>query len=96
MAKTSKLPVTSVHVSTVLSIIQLMCCGATSFTDYELIFNNISVPMSCCNFTNPLVNMTTCAEIVSNAALANQLQSGLIYAEVRLIHTLKRKYNACN
>ena len=59
-----------------------MCCGAFNFTDYERLFNNLSVPLSCCNFTNPLVNMTTCPEIVSNAALANQ--SGLIYAEVSI------------
>ena len=57
-----------------------MCCGAFNFTDYELIFNNTSVPLSCCNLANPLVNMTTCPEIVSNAAPANE--SGLIYAEV--------------
>ena len=76
----------TVLVNTACVVLQLMCCGAINFTDYELVFNNMSVPLSCCNFTNPLVNMTTCPEIISNAAPANQ--SGLIYAEVRLIHML--------
>ena len=72
-----------------------MCCGAINFTDYEVVFDNMSVPLSCCNFTNPLVNMTTCPEIVSNAALANQ--SGLIYAEVRLFICCKENTMlACN
>ena len=52
---------------------QLKCCGLYSFTDYVHIFNNLSVPVSCCN---------TCLErkIVSNATLANQ--TGQIYTEV--------------
>ena len=65
-----------------------MCCGATSFTDYEVVFNNMSVPMSCCNFTNPLVNVTTCPTIVGNAAQANESGTGLIYAEVS-VHTIE-------
>ena len=57
----------------------LKCCGVVAFTDYESIFNNLSVPVSCCNTTNPLANETTCPEIVSNAQQANQ--TGLIYFE---------------
>ena len=43
------------------------------------IFNNLSVPVSCCNTTNPLANETTCPQIVSNAQQSNQ--TGLIYSE---------------
>ena len=57
----------------------LQCFGVVAFTDYESIFNNLSVPVSCCNTTNPLANETTCPEIVSNAQQANQ--TGLIYSE---------------
>ena len=57
----------------------LKCCGVEAFTDYESIFNNLSVPVSCCNTTNPLANETTCPQIVSNAQQANQ--TGLIYSE---------------
>ena len=57
----------------------LKCCGVLVFTDYESIFNNLSVPVSCCNTTNPLANETTCPEIVSNAQQADQ--TGLIYSE---------------
>ena len=57
----------------------LKCCGVEAFTDYESIFNNLSVPVSCCNTTNPLANETTCPKIVSNAQQANQ--TGLIYFE---------------
>ena len=57
----------------------LKCCGVMAFTDYESIFNNLSVPVSCCNTTNPLANETTCLQIVSNAEVANQ--TSLIYSE---------------
>ena len=57
----------------------LKCCGVVAFTDYESIFNNLSVPVSCCNTTNPLANETTCPQIVSNAQQSNQ--TGLIYSE---------------
>ena len=57
----------------------LKCCGVMAFTDYESIFNNLSVPVSCCNTTNPLANETMCPQIVSNAQQANQ--TGLIYSE---------------
>ena len=57
----------------------LKCCGVVAFTDYESIFNNLSVPVSCCNTTNPLANETTCPKIVSNAQQANE--TGLIYSE---------------
>ena len=59
---------------------QLKCCGLYSFTDYENLFNNLSVPASCCNTTHPLVNQSTCPEIITNATLANQTSQ--IYAEV--------------
>ena len=32
--------------------------------NYQEIFNNFSVPVSCCNTTSPLANETTCPEIV--------------------------------
>ena len=57
----------------------LECCGVVAFTDYESIFNNLSVPVSCCNTTNPLANETTCPKIVSDAQQANQ--TSLIYSE---------------
>ena len=58
----------------------LKCCGVVAFTDYESIFNNLSVPVSCCNTTDPLANETTCREIVvSDAQQADQ--TGLIYSE---------------
>ena len=57
----------------------LMCCGVEAFTDYKSIFNNLSVPVSCCNTTNPLANKTTCPEFVSNAQQVNK--TGLIYSE---------------
>ena len=60
--------------------LQLECCGVVAFTDYEDIFNNFSVPVSCCNTTNPLANETTCPKIVTDAQQANQ--TGLVYSEV--------------
>ena len=57
----------------------LQCCGVVAFTDYESIFNNLSVPVSCCNTTNRLANETTCPAIVSNAQHANQ--TALIYSQ---------------
>ena len=58
----------------------LKCCGVVVFTDYESILNNLSVPVSCCNTTDPLANETTCREIVvSDAQQADQ--TGLIYSE---------------
>ena len=59
---------------------QLKCCGLNSFTDYENLFNNLSVPVSCCNTTHPLVNQSTCPEIVTNATLAHQISQ--IYTDV--------------
>ena len=59
---------------------QLECCGVMTFSDYEDVFNNFSVPVSCCNTTNPLANKTTCRESIVNAQEANQ--SNLIYSEV--------------
>ena len=58
----------------------LRCCGVVAYTDYESIFINLSVPVSCCNTTNPLANETMCPKIVSkNAQQADQ--TGLIYSE---------------
>ena len=49
------------------------------FTDYETVFRNFSVPVSCCNTTNPLAN--ECPDIVRNSQqMINQ--TGLIYPEV--------------
>ena len=27
----------------------MKCCGVVDSTDYETVFNNLSVPVSCCN-----------------------------------------------
>lgn len=59
---------------------QLECCGVVTFSDYEDIFINFSVPVSCCNTTNPRANETTCRQSAVNAQEANQ--SNLIYTEV--------------
>ena len=59
---------------------QLKCCGVVNFSDYELVFINFSVPVSCCNTTNPLVNETTCPDIVMDTNVANATE--LIYTEV--------------
>ena len=49
------------------------------FTDYETVFRNFSVPVSCCNTSNPLAN--ECPDIVRNSQqMINQ--TGLIYPEV--------------
>ena len=69
---------------------QLKCCGLNSFTDYENLFNNLSVPVSCCNTTHPLVNQSTCPEIVTDATLANQTSQ--IYTEV-MIDLFTSHYN---
>ena len=62
---------------------QLKCCGLLSFTDYKNLFNNLSVPVSCCNTTHPLVSQSTCPEIVTNATLAKQISQ--IYTEVMFV-----------
>ena len=61
---------------------QMQCCGAVDFTDYQRIFNNLSVPLSCCNTSNPAAVMmnTTCPDIVRNGLTGNS--SGLIYTNV--------------
>ena len=66
-----------------LLFMQLVCCGVVAFTDYEDIFNNFSIPVSCCNTTNPLANKTTCSFIVRNAVQANQ--TGLVYSKVLIM-----------
>ena len=58
----------------------LKCCGVVAFTDYESIFNNLSVPVSCCNTTSPHANETTCPKIVSNAQHQQANQTSLIYS----------------
>ena len=63
------------------SFCQLKCCGAVNFSDYEQVFINFSVPVSCCNTTNPLVNETTCPDIVRD--VTNETTDyQLIYTEV--------------
>ena len=55
------------------------CCGVDHFTDYETVFRNFSVPVSCCNTTNTLAS--ECPDIVRNSQqMINQ--TGLIYSEV--------------
>ena len=50
--------------------------------DYEQVFGNSSVPVSCCNKTNSLDNTTmiTCEDIVVN--VTNSLTQDAIYSEV--------------
>ena len=60
-------------------MMQMECCGVVHFTDYETVFTNFSVPVSCCNTTNPLASQ--CPDIVRNTdQMINQ--TGLIYSEV--------------
>ena len=61
-------------------LLQLRCCGAVNFVDYEQVFNNLSVPVSCCNTTNPLANETTCPDIVMDTNVTNI--TDLIYTVV--------------
>ena len=49
-----------------------------NFSDYEQVFNNYSVPVSCCDTTNPLANETTCPDIVMDTNVTTEL----IYTEV--------------
>ena len=49
-----------------------------NFSDYEQVFNNFSVPVSCCDTTNPLFNETTCPDIVMDTNVTTEL----IYTEV--------------
>ena len=57
-----------------------MCCGVAKFSDYEQVFSNFSVPVSCCNTANPLVNDATCPDIVMDTSVTNIAE--LIYTEV--------------
>ena len=63
-----------------LSLLQLKCCGVVEFSDYEQVFDNFSVPVSCCNTTNPLTNESTCPDIVMDTNKDNITH--LIYTEV--------------
>ena len=51
-----------------------------NFVDYEQVFNNLSVPVSCCNTANPLANETTCPDIVMDTNVTNI--TDLIYTVV--------------
>ena len=63
------------------------CCGVSNFTDYETVFNNFSVPVSCCNTSSPLAS--ECLDIVRNSQhMINQ--TGLIYSDVSVV-----MYHAC-
>ena len=60
-------------------VMQMQCCGVDHFTDFEAVFNNFSVPASCCNTTSPLAS--ECPDIVKNSQhIINQ--TGLIYSKV--------------
>ena len=52
------------------------------FKDYRNIFNNASVPVSCCKVTSPSVNHSTCKDIVMNTKSINI--SKFIYTEVSI------------
>ena len=71
-----------------------------NFSDYENIFNNFSVPVSCCNTTNPLANETTCPDIVMDIT---NVTTELIYTEVHhwtiivlLLDNIPLVYNMSN
>ena len=67
-------------------IIQLQCCGVDGYMDYQEIFNNFSVPVSCCNTTSPLANETTCPEIVSDV---NDFENDVaIFSEVYMLYII--------
>ena len=67
---------------------QMNCCGVDRFTDYETVFNNFSVPVSCCNTTNPLAS--ECPDIVqSTQQIINQ--TGLLYSEVSQLFYLSNE-----
>ena len=72
-------PVVITMMIIVLYTMQMECCGVVHFTDYETVFTNFSVPVSCCNTTNPLASQ--CPDIVRNTdQMINQ--TGLIYSKV--------------
>ena len=43
--------------------IQLRCCGVQSFRDYEEVFNNSSIPVSCCNTDNSFDSESLCTDM---------------------------------
>ena len=49
--------------------LQMKCCGVSNFTDYETVFNNFSVPVSCCNTSSPLAS--ECPDIVEELESAD-------------------------
>ena len=55
--------------------------------DYQEIFNNFSVPVSCCNTTSPLANnKTTCPEIVMDV---NNFENDVaIFSEVYVVYNI--------
>ena len=63
------------------------------FSDYEQVFNNFSVPVSCCDTTNPLVNETTCPDIVRDTNVPNATE--LMYTQVLLrcsIYVMRKQW----
>ena len=64
-------------------IMQLQCCGVNGYMDYQEIFNNFSVPVSCCNTTSPLANETICPEIMD----VNDFEiDDVIFSEVYVVY----------
>ena len=45
------------HVYMPIASRELRCCGAANFTDYEHVFSNFSVPVSCCDTTNTIAKL---------------------------------------
>ena len=59
-----------------------------NFTDYEQVFNNFSVPVSCCNTTNPLANETTCPDIVMDTSTTTNIVTDLYEGDCYVIDRL--------
>ena len=57
-------------------IMQMECCGVDHFTDYETVFSNFSVPVSCCHAL-----ASECPDIVRNSQQMIDL-TDLLYSEV--------------
>ena len=65
--------------SNAIFFIQLRCCGVQSFRDYEGVFNNSSIPVSCCNTDNSFDSESLCTDMDVDS-ITNTTE--LIYTEV--------------
>ena len=66
-----------------LTLMQLRCCGVQSFRDYEEVFSNFSLPVSCCNTTENSFaseSLHVCQDIDMDSVTT--IATDLIYTEV--------------